>query len=80
MQDFSKNNRKMIERLSAEPIQQKQGLRENHSTFSREVQNVCSGLKLKFIVVFCSTFYPYSMEKSELLHVRGTKISALKQK
>jgi hypothetical protein len=30
---------KTIERLSAEPIQQKQGLRENHSTFSRAVQN-----------------------------------------
>ena len=26
----------MIERLSAEPIQQKQGLRENHSTTARD--------------------------------------------
>ena len=27
---------KMIERLSAEPIQQKQGLRENYSTSARD--------------------------------------------
>ena len=31
-------NLNMIERLSAEPIQHKQGLRENHSTFSMIVQ------------------------------------------
>ena len=29
-------NLNMIERLSAEPIQQKQGLRENHSTSARD--------------------------------------------
>ena len=32
---FAPQTLNMIERLSAEPIQQKQGLRENHSTFAR---------------------------------------------
>ena len=33
---FAPQTLNMIERLSAEPIQQKQGLRENHSTSARD--------------------------------------------
>ena len=35
---FAPQTLNMIERLSAESVQQKQGFRENHSTFSREAQ------------------------------------------
>ena len=45
---FAPQTLNMIERLSAEPIQQKQGLRENHSTFARvKDYQLLPGLRIK---------------------------------
>ena len=60
---FAPQTLKTIERLSAEPIQQKQGLRENHSTFSREVQCLFRRINRKHIALLHCFYFSGSGEK-----------------